>query len=135
MSFDVGRSHRVRPLMNVTPLVDVVLVLLIIFMVVAPLLRRQFYAHLPQREAQAGSAADQVVVQLRADGRVWLNNKELAETALVTELPRIFATRKNGMLFFDADDAAPYGAAVRILDIARGAGAESLGILTAPLPR
>ena len=99
----------VKPAMNVTPLVDVVLVLLIIFMIITPLMTKQFYVHLPKQEEKAvETPSDQLVGRLR----------------------RVFAARNDHVLFFDAHDDAPYGPAVEALDKAREGGAVTIAILT-----
>jgi biopolymer transport protein ExbD len=135
MAFEVGGGGKrgVRPSMNVTPLVDVVLVLLIIFMVVTPLLVKQFHVHLPpQQQADRPAEADepQVVLQLRAGGELRLNGRPIAREDLPERLRRVFAAREDDVLFFDATDDAPYGEAVHAMDLARGAGAVTIGLLT-----
>ena len=135
MAFDLGGGKaRVRPAMNVTPLVDVVLVLLIIFMVVTPLLTKKFYIPLPpQQEAEPAPRPDdepQVLLQVDRDGTLRINGKPVAEAELQDRLRRIFAARDHDVLFFDASDTIPYGRAVEVMDMARGSGAVTIGLLT-----
>ena len=146
MAFDVGsgggrgkrgkaRKNSPRPQMNVTPLVDVVLVLLIIFMVVAPLLVKQFHLLLPpeeKSEAPPPRAADdtQIVLQLRADGTIRINRDEVTREALHDRLQRMFAARVDDIVFFDAETGANFGEAVALMDLARGAGALTVAVLT-----
>lgn len=136
MAFALGGGGRgkVRPVMNVTPLVDVVLVLLIIFMVVTPLLTKKFYVHLPpQKEAEPQPQQDdepQLLLRLERDGTLRINGKPVAQSELPERLRRIFAARDYDVLFFDASDLAPYGQAVEVMDLARGAGAVTIGLLT-----
>jgi biopolymer transport protein ExbD/biopolymer transport protein TolR len=131
------RRANVRPHMNVTPLVDVVLVLLIIFMVIAPMMVKQFWLHVPKKETAAApaeepSADDQVsiVMTVRADGTVWINQDRVELPELPEKLERIFAARAERVMFFDAADAVPYGVAMAALDAARGGGAVNIAVLT-----
>lgn len=132
-------DRRVRPTMNVTPLVDVVLVLLIIFMVMTPLMTRVMSVHVPTRPKKAAPetpAADdeaQVVLMVRADGSVALNDVPVADAELGDKLRRVFAARADQTLFFDADGAAPYGRAIEVLDVARGIGLATIAVLTEEL--
>jgi len=134
MAFDVGgRGKGVRPQMNVTPLVDVVLVLLIIFMVVAPLLVKQLHLVLPPLDTQPATATPedtQVLLRLDADGTIHLNRDVVQRAELPDRLRRIFAARDDDIVFFDAEDGADFGEAVGLMDLARGAGALTVAVLT-----
>lgn len=141
MAFELGGGKaRVRPSMNVTPLVDVVLVLLIIFMVITPLMTKQFYVHVPKKETKAvekddtpDDAPPPIVLTVRADGTIWINKDQVGRNELVGRLERIFAARTENVMFFDAADTLPYGRAMEILDLARGGGAVSIAVLTDPV--
>ena len=133
-----GRRGAVRPFMNVTPLVDVVLVLLIIFMVIAPMMVKQFWLHVPKKET-AAAAPDTpsdgpvpIVVSVRADRTVWINADQVPLAELGARLERIFAARSDRLVFFDAEDRVAYGDAVAVLDAARGGGATNIAVLTEP---
>ena len=135
-----GKKVRVTPSMNVTPLVDVVLVLLIIFMVIAPMMVKQFWLHVPKKETAAQAAQEQpsdapvpVVVTVRADRTVWINADQVPVEELATRLERIFAARTDRLVFFDAEDRVAYGDAVKVLDAARGGGATNIAVLTEPV--
>lgn len=132
-----GRRSAVKPSMNVTPLVDVVLVLLIIFMVIAPMMVKQFWLHVPKKEAVVTPATEQpsdgpvpIVVTVRADQTVWINKDRVELAELGDKLQRIFAARTDRLMFFDADDQVAYGDAMRALDAARGGGATNIAVLT-----
>ena len=133
-----GRRGAVRPFMNVTPLVDVVLVLLIIFMVIAPMMVKQFWLHVPKKETaaavpEAPSAGPvPIVVSVRADRTVWINADQVPLAELGARLERIFAARSDRLVFFDAEDRVAYGDAVAVLDAARGGGATNIAVLTEP---
>jgi biopolymer transport protein ExbD/biopolymer transport protein TolR len=122
------------PAMNVTPLVDVVLVLLIVFMVVAPLLSKKFSLALPKQaeEKNAPAQADvPIVLTVDADGATRLNREVVPTAALGPRIAAALAAKGDKTVYFDADDAAPFGAAVRAMDTARAHGAKTVSILTA----
>jgi biopolymer transport protein ExbD len=126
----------VRPTMNVTPLVDVVLVLLIIFMVMTPLMTRALSVHVPTEVVDRPPSLDQevqVVLTVTSDGAIFLNEEQVVQPELADKLRRKFAARADQTLFFDADDATPYGRAVEVLDIARGIGLSTIAVLTEAL--
>ena len=130
------QDRRVRPAMNVTPLVDVVLVLLIIFMVMTPLMTRAMSVHVPtpskatEPEQPDPDEEVQVVLTVDAEGAIHLNQEEVADRDLPDKLRRVFAARADQTLFFDAADDAPYGRAVEVLDAARGTGLATIAVLT-----
>ena len=134
MAVDLGgKQGRVRPVMNVTPLVDVVLVLLIIFMVVTPLMMKKLTVHLPETvKTDTPPPLDQTQLLLRveADGRIFANATEIPLAQLDATLARMVAARADRTVFVDAADGAKYGLAVHVMDAARGAGATTVGILT-----
>lgn len=144
MAFEIaaGKGKKsIRPTMNVTPLVDVVLVLLIIFMVVTPLLTRHFWTSVPLKEDKAQpppppaqEPPPQLVLRVGKDGSIWLNREQVAQEELKEKLRRVFAARHDNTLFFDADGDVAYGRAMEILDVGRGGGALTIAVLTDPSP-
>ncbi len=130
----------VVPQMNVTPLVDVVLVLLIIFMVITPLLAKTFWIHTPKQEKEEVGARElqadltpPLVLHVGADRSLQLNGSTVAFEELPERLRRVFAARTDHILFFDADDGAAYGFVVQVMDQAREGGAITIAALTEPL--
>ncbi len=117
---------------NVTPLVDVVLVLLIIFMVVTPLLEKELPVRVPEIDTDPTPPSeippDQVVVQLR-EGRIYLNQGEIQKAQLFDQVKALNDGRKEKVVFFDAEDAALYGDAVWVLDTLKRAGTETIGMM------
>ncbi|RKG88306.1 ExbD/TolR family protein [Corallococcus terminator] len=120
---------------NVTPLVDVVLVLLIIFMVVTPLMRRELMLQLPSAEAAPTNAPPSKelapgLVRLTAEGTLLLEGEAVSEADYVPRLRRFLEARPRGQrgLFFQPDARAPYARLVVALDGAKAAGAEGLGL-------
>jgi biopolymer transport protein ExbD len=123
---------------NVTPLVDVVLVLLIIFMVVTPLLDKMLRVRVPdaeQTEEYEQPTQTQIVVSVRKDGHILLNNEELDDEGYVQRLKRVLAARVPGdrLVFFAAEEDALYQRLVVALDGARQAGAEIMTMTTEPM--
>jgi biopolymer transport protein ExbD len=136
MNLGGGGKNKISPQMNVTPLVDVVLVLLIIFMVVTPLLTKKFALHVPKKEDRAAEppppdpdAPKPVVLQFHRDGSILINSEIVPRGALADKVARILAARPDPVVFFDADGDAEYGGAVEVMDVAKGAGA-TIAVLT-----
>ena len=130
----------VAPQMNVTPLVDVVLVLLIIFMVITPLLTKTFWIHTPRQEKQEVKREEAVddpnpplVVRVGAGRSVEVNGTTISFEEVADRLRRMFAARDDHVLFFDAADDAEYGFAVEVMDQARAGGAVTIATLTEAL--
>ncbi|HET9450463.1 MAG TPA: biopolymer transporter ExbD [Aggregicoccus sp.] len=142
MAFEVGpqKGGKLRPTMNVTPLVDVVLVLLIIFMVVTPLLTRQLGMTVPAKPEQEEVppppdplALPPVVLTLDAAGALAINREPVAREQLVERLQRMLNARPDKVVFFDAQDDVPYGSALEVLDLARGGGIQTIAVLPDPI--
>jgi len=145
MAFDVSavparrrRTSPVRPEMNVTPLVDVVLVLLILFMVITPMLAKQFWVHVPSdsdsdRTRPTPSDERPVRVTIAADGAIRIDDEVVSAGALEGRLRRLLAARTDRTVFFDAAIEVPYGRAMEMLDRCRGAGATTIAVVTEPL--
>ena len=135
MAMNVGSpSSKVAPAMNVTPLVDVVLVLLIIFMVVTPLLTKKFWLNVPKKnektEQQPPPDQKPVVLTYHKDGTIKLNAEPVKQAELVDRITRVLAARGDNVIFFDAEAEADYGGAVAVMDLARGGGAATIAVST-----
>ena len=143
MAMHVGAGDakgEVAPQMNVTPLVDVVLVLLIIFMVITPLLTKQFWVHTPKqdKEEMTPEQAKQdprppLVIRVAVGRVIFVNGTAVPLEELAERLRRMFAARDDHILFFDAVDDAEYGFAVEVMDRARQGGAVTIAALTSTL--
>jgi biopolymer transport protein TolR len=118
---------------NVTPLVDVMLVLLIIFMVTAPLIQSGVKVDLPKASAQQMEHSEEkLVLTIGRDRRIYLDKTEIAFGDLETKLATNARIQKDKELYLHADRSLPYGQVVEIMAIARRAGVESLGMITEP---
>jgi biopolymer transport protein ExbD len=117
---------------NITPLVDVVLVLLIIFMVITPLLQMGYDVKVPPKATEQTISQvppDQLVVTLMPNNHLFLNKQELTAQQLTTQLADNLKNRSQKTVFFSADDSVPYEQVARVMDIVRNAGATNIGIV------
>jgi len=118
---------------NVTPFVDVMLVLLIIFMVTAPLMQQGIDVDLPQTTTEVLRLEQEpLVLSVQRDGKTFLGKQEIASGDLVAKLRAVFASRGDKDLYLRADREAPYGIVAKAMAAARNAGATKLGIVTEP---
>jgi len=134
MAMGGNNSNRaVMAEINVTPLVDVMLVLLVIFMVTAPMMQQGVQVNLPKADTKAMTPAEEsVVVSVDQSGKIFINSEEIAAGDLRTRLSSMFATRAKKEVFLKADAGVPYGEVVRTMADIKGAGIERLGMVTEP---
>ncbi len=130
-------SSRRDPLMsdiNVTPFVDVMLVLLIIFMVTAPMMVQGVDVSLPEtaRSSQLSTEEDQLVVSIDKENKIRINDYEVGLDFLEEKLKKIFENRSSRAVFLKADKRIAYGRVVEVMAAIKGAGAEKLGMVTQP---
>ena len=144
MQVSTGPKKGVQPAINMTPLIDIVLVLLIIFMVLTPQLLKQLAVNVPKKaadDAPADVSSDQIIITYTADRKILVNNEPFGEVTPIAgarhstgdfggKLKAELAKHRQKVVFFNVDDEANYGEAVRVMDVARGAGAKTLGIMT-----
>jgi biopolymer transport protein TolR len=130
MSFRTGSDRRPMAEINVTPLVDVVLVLLIIFMVTAPFLQGGLEIDLPKVATRGLDVREGLIVSVRANGEIALGNRVVAADRLEDGLARAGASRRP--VYLKADRTVPYGTIVELIARMRRAGVASLGLVTQP---
>ena len=118
---------------NVTPLVDVMLVLLVIFMVTAPMMQQGVQVNLPKADTKAMTPAEEtVVVTVDKNGKIFINKDEVPAASLRSRLTDMFAARAKKEIFLKADAGVPYGEVVKAMADIKGAGIERLGMVTEP---
>jgi biopolymer transport protein ExbD len=118
---------------NVTPLIDIVLVLLIVFMVMTPVMLKELVAKIPQQQSDntpQPPADNPIIVSLAADGSIALGSEAVVLESLAALVAERLAHDRQKVVFFRIDDHARYGRAVNLMDVCRGAGAVTLGIVT-----
>ncbi len=133
MGASVAKRGRRRALseINVTPFVDVMLVLLIIFMVTAPLMQQGIDLDLPETTTQPIRVrTDPLILSVKQDGRYFLGRQQVPLEELVTKLEAVFDARGSYDVYLRADKKAPYGVVVKAMAAAREAGSKQLGIVT-----
>jgi biopolymer transport protein TolR len=134
-----SRDNRDRGTMsqiNVTPLVDVMLVLLVIFMVTAPMMQQGVQVNLPKAETKALTAPEEsVVVSIEKSGGVYINSAQIPAGELRAKLSEMFASRSKKEVFLKADKDVTYGEVVKTMAEIKAAGIERLGMVTEPAPR
>jgi len=132
MAFQSGREESLSQI-NVTPLVDVMLVLLVIFMVTAPILHQGVSVDLPQAKGAAFTGDEtQLVVTVTEAGEVFLNDTKMTPPELREKLVAIVVERPDRQVFLRADTEVRYGAVVAVMAAVREAGIRNLGMVTSP---
>jgi biopolymer transport protein TolR len=131
---ELGRSN-VNADINVTPMADIMLVLLIIFMITTPLLQSGITVNLPKAknplDAPEADSKDAVVVALNREGRIYLSKTMITETDLLDYLAKRFSSGEiNKTIYLKADNAVAYGRVVQIVDQCRKSGVERIGLMT-----
>ena len=133
MSMDLGGAKGgVKSEINVTPLVDVMLVLLIIMMLITPMLNQGVAMRLPEatNSVDKPTTQDNTVIAISKDGSVYLNAKPISEAELATKINEALESKKEKSVFIKADEEAAYSAVMAAMDQLRQAGVEDIGLIT-----
>ena len=133
MSMDVGGSKgALKADINVTPLVDVMLVLLIIMMLIAPMLQQGVSLKLPQAaySSDKPETQEQTVVAIDASKQIFLNGSRIREDDLTTQIAQLMETKKEKVVLIKGDQDAPYSSIMAAMDRLRAAGIENIGLIT-----
>jgi biopolymer transport protein TolR len=133
MAFSNDSSRRVMSDINVTPMVDVMLVLLVIFMVTVPLIQQGVQVDLPRTKAPTiDSAENKLVLSITKDRKVFLGDTEIPYELLKDKLGANARLRSDGELYLHADRGLDYGFVVDVMAIVQSAGVQKLGMITNP---
>jgi biopolymer transport protein TolR len=129
-----GKQHRTTlSEINVTPLVDVMLVLLIIFMITAPMLQQGLDVNLPVASGTSQSEREeQLILTVTKQGEIFLNQTAYKLEALLPKLRALYQARPDREVFLRADSSVPYGTVVQVMDEVKKAGIIKLGMITQP---
>ena len=132
MAFGGGGSGRLKSDINVTPLVDIVLVMLIIFLVAMPVVMREIKTEVPKSlpDQPPEVVTDQVVVEVSKGGLILLNGISIDRVDLAEKVRNLLEHKRDKVVFVDFDDTTRYGDAVSIMDTVKGAGAKTVAIKT-----
>jgi biopolymer transport protein ExbD len=127
-----GTKGGLKADINVTPLVDVMLVLLIIMMLIAPMLQQGVSVKLPQASntADKPETQDQTVVAVTSDKRLYLNGVPIQEGELQSKIQTLMETKKERIVLIKGDEEAPYSAIMNTMDRLREANIENIGLIT-----
>jgi biopolymer transport protein TolR len=128
MAFAAGGSKGVKNDINVTPLVDVVLVLLIIFMVITPMLQRGKPVHLPKANKIGGedSKSDPLILSVTTDRKLWVESDQVSEDQLETRIAAELVTEPNKRLLLKGDEALTVGDVRKVMGHAKSGGAKAV---------
>ena len=137
MAMQLGGSTGIKSDINVTPLVDVMLVLLIIMMIVAPLLQQGVPVTLPQanNSTEKPETQDQTVVAVDKTDRYFVNGLPVRKEELRSKVEEILETKKERIILIKADEDARYSAVMDAMDELRASGIEDMGLITDPKNR
>jgi biopolymer transport protein TolR len=131
MAFESGQRGQFASQINVTPLVDVMLVLLVIFMVTAPMIQQGVEVSVPRVKASAlPGKEEQFVVSITRNQEIYLNDTKLGLDQLTEKLQAIALARPDREVFVRADEEVPYGTVIRTMAAIKAAGIENVGMVT-----
>ena len=129
-------SRRFMSEINVTPFVDVMLVLLVIFMVTAPMMQEGVDVNLPQAQGKSlPSKEKRMTISITSTKEIYLNDRKIELSNLENKLRTVFQNRTDRQLFLRADEIVPYGFVVKTMAAVRNAGIDQLGMVTVPFEK
>jgi len=132
MGMSMGSKGGAMANINITPYIDILLVLLIIFMVITPIVQMDLEVKVPQASTDTGPSTPDpnvIVVSISDAGQIEVNGTSQTWERLGAELLEIYSKRSNKNMFISAGQKLPYGDVVRVIDIAKGAGVGDIGLI------
>lgn len=133
MSSNNNKSRMVLSEINVTPLVDVMLVLLVVFMITAPMMQQGIDIQLPQTATAGIQGKDEpFVLSIKANKKVYVGNDTVSVAGLRTKITAIFKNRSSKQIYIQADKTVDYGLVAEVIAEVKAAGIENVGLVTIP---
>ena len=129
MAMAVGSGQAVKSDINITPFIDVLLVLLVIFMITQPMLRKVLEIQVPKEEqSQSSATSTNIVIEIKDDGSYAINTQPVTKDALLAKFHEIYDNRAEKLLFIKVANVRPYKDVIEVIDVARGAGVKVFGL-------
>jgi biopolymer transport protein TolR len=129
MGMSLGGRERLKADVNMTPMIDVLLVLIIIFMVITPIAPKGLEALIPQASQGTAGPSDDLVITVRSDNSLRLNQERISAEELYGRLKGIFGTSGNRVVFIRGEAGLEFQQIAEVIDIAKGAGAGRIGLM------
>ena len=129
MAMAVGTAGGVKSEINITPFIDVLLVLLVIFMITLPGLRKVLEIQVPKEEqSQSDNKSTNIVIEIKEDGSLAINTQPVEKDALLAKFHDVYDNRAEKLLFIKVANVRPYKDVIDVIDVARGAGVKVFGL-------